>query len=93
MLVPVEERIREASFAPVTEIVRSSASAVDAREKLDGAPTASMEIAPPSAVSIATPPEPVSISIPPAAPEALITIASAAVLFASMLILFATSKV
>ena len=61
----MEERIREASFAPVTEIVRSSASAVALREKFDGAPSASMETAP--VVSIATPLVPLSISIPPSA--------------------------
>ena len=76
--VPDELSKRLESFPPVTAIVKSSPSEVEAREKFDGAPIASMLIAPPSAVSIAIPPVPASISIPPSVLEALITTAVAA---------------
>ena len=56
--VPVEERIREESVAPARAIVRSSAAALDVRVKLDGAPIASIDTAPPSAVSRMKPPLP-----------------------------------
>jgi hypothetical protein len=50
-LVPVEERTREESVAPARAIVRSSAAPSDVRVKLDAAPIASRDIAPPVAVS------------------------------------------
>ena len=56
--VPVDDNIRLASFAPVTAIVKSSASAVDANVKLDGAPLASKLIPPPSSQSTVNPPVP-----------------------------------
>ena len=58
--VPEEFRIKLASKAPVTATVRSSASSVAARLKFDGAPMASIEIAPPSVVSRRIPPVPAS---------------------------------
>ena len=85
-LVPVDERTKDESVAPVTDIVRSSAAAVESNDKLDGAPIASIEIAPPSVVSSVIPPVPASTSIPPAALDAFNIIAFTPGLLASRLI-------
>ena len=68
--------MRLTSLTPVTATVRSSSAAVEARERLEGAPMASIEMAPPSAVSRVMPPVPALTSIPPAPVVAVRTMAS-----------------